>query len=67
MNSRTRTRPYDAAIYPRSEEECALYLRVVTEEANGDAVLIDAALTEIARARSRIRPAGKKPPSKTAA
>ena len=47
------TRLYDAATYLKTEDDCALYLQVVTEEANGDATLVDVALAEIARTRSR--------------
>ena len=55
--TRTLTTPYDAAFYLKSEEECTLYLQAVTEEANGDATMIDMALADIARARRKFDPA----------
>ena len=51
------TIPYDAAAYLKTEEECTLYLQAVTEEANGDATMIDMALADIARARRKFDPA----------
>lgn len=46
----TETRPYDAAVYLQTEEDCALYLQAVIDEADGDAAMIVTALGEIARA-----------------
>ena len=65
--TRTLTTPFDAAFYLKSEEECALYLQVVTGEANGDAAMIDMALADIARARSKFEPANNPPGSNPAA
>ena len=45
------TRPYDAAKYLKTEQDCALYLQAAMDESDGDAVMIVAALGEIARAR----------------
>jgi len=49
--SKTKTRPYDAATYLQSEEDCALYLQASIDEADGDPSIIVAALGDIARAR----------------
>lgn len=49
------TRPYDAAAYLTSEEDCARYLQAVIEESDGDSSLIVAALGEIARARGMMQ------------
>ena len=65
--SPTLTLPYDAAAYLRTEEDCALYLQAVTEEANGDARLLDIALADIARARSRFDIAANSHGSNTSA
>lgn len=45
------TRPYDAAAYLKTEQECALYLQAAIDESDGDATLVVTALGEIARAR----------------
>ena len=45
------TRPYDAAAYLKTEQECALYLQAAIDESDGDAVMVVAALGDIARAR----------------
>ena len=65
--SPTLTLPYEAAAYLRTEEDCALYLQAVTEEANGDATMIDVALADIARARSRLDIAANSHGSNTSA
>ena len=49
--TKTKTRPYDAAAYLKTEEDCALYLQAVIDESEGDPALIVAALGDIARAR----------------
>jgi DNA-binding phage protein len=46
----TETRPYDAAQYLKTDEECALYLDAVTQECPENEKLIAAALGDIARA-----------------
>lgn len=53
--SKTKTRPYDAAAYLKSEKDCAFYLQAVIDEAEGDPSLIVAALGDIARARGMMR------------
>ncbi len=45
------TRPYDAAAYLKTEQECALYLQVAIDESDGDAAMVVGALGDIARAR----------------
>lgn len=45
------TRPYDAATYLKTEQECALYLQAAIDASDGDAAMVVAALGEIARAR----------------
>jgi len=47
--SNIKTRPFDAANYLRNEEDIAEYLRQTLEE--GDAVDLEEALDDIARAR----------------
>jgi probable addiction module antidote protein len=49
--AKTETRPYDAAQYLKTDEECALYLDAVIQESPEDEKLIAAALGDIARAR----------------
>lgn len=46
-----QTRPYDAAAYLKTEQDCALYLQAAIDESDGDAALVVAALGDIARAR----------------
>src|SRR5471032_3061672 len=46
-----QTRPYDAAAYLKTEQDCALYLQAAIDESDGDAALVIAALGDIARAR----------------
>ncbi len=53
--AKTKTRPYDAAAYLKTEEDCSLYLQAVIDESDGDATLIVAALGEIARARGMMQ------------
>ena len=50
--TKTKTRPYDAAAYLKTEQDCARYLQAVMEEVGTDPVLVSAALAEIARARA---------------
>ena len=52
---KTKTRPYDAAAYLKTEEECALYLQAAIDESDSDPTLIVAALGEIARARGMMQ------------
>ena len=52
---KTKTTPYDAAAYLKSEEECAMYLQAVIEEADGDSAMIVLALGDIARARGMMQ------------
>jgi len=52
---KTTTRPYDAAAYLKTEEECALYLQAVIDDSDGDPALIVAALGDIARARGMMQ------------
>lgn len=49
--AKTETRPYDAALYLKTDEECALYLDAVIQDSPEDEKLIAAALGDIARAR----------------
>ena len=53
--SETKTRPYDAAAYLKTEEDCALYLQAAIDEAYGDPSIIVAALGDIARARGMMQ------------
>ncbi len=48
---KTKTRPYDAAAYLKTEEDCALYLQAAIDESEGEPAFIVAALGDIARAR----------------
>ncbi|MBP6002090.1 MAG: putative addiction module antidote protein [Pyrinomonadaceae bacterium] len=50
-NTKTKTRPYDAATYLKTEEDCSLYLQAIIDESDGDPALIVAGLGDIARAR----------------
>lgn len=52
---KTKTRPYDAATYLKTEEDCALYLQAAIDEAEGDPTLIVSALGDIARARGMMQ------------
>jgi probable addiction module antidote protein len=45
------TRPYDAAAYLKTEQECARYLQAAIDESDGDAAMVVGALGDIARAR----------------
>jgi len=45
------TRPYDAASYLKTEQDCALYLQAAIDESDGDAAIVVTALGDIARAR----------------
>ena len=53
MAKKLQTRPYDAATYLKTEQDCALYLQAAIEESEGDPALVVAALVDIARARLR--------------
>ena len=48
-------KPYDAADYLRSDEDCAMYLQACIEEAPDDAALFSKALGDIARARGMMQ------------
>lgn len=48
-------RPFDAADYLQSDEDCALYLQACIEEAPDDAALFSQALGDIARARGMMQ------------
>ena len=50
-----QVRPYDAASYFTTEEDCALYLQAAIEEAQGDPEIIIIALGDIARARGMMQ------------
>lgn len=52
---KTKTRPYDAAAYLRTEEECALYLQAAIDEADNDPSIIVTALGDIARAKGMMQ------------
>lgn len=54
-----KTRPYDAAAYLKTEEDCVLYLQAAIDESEGDPSLIVAALGDIARARGMMQLARK--------
>ena len=43
-------KPFDAADYLQSDEDCALYLQACLEDAPGDTVLFAKALGDVARA-----------------
>ena len=45
------TRPYDAASYLKTEQDCALYMQAAIDESDGDAAFVISALGDIARAR----------------
>ena len=45
------TRPYDAASYLKTEQDCALYLQAAIDESGGDSAIVVGALGDIARAR----------------
>ncbi len=55
MAKKLTTRPYDAAAYLKTEQECALYLQAAIDESDGDPVLVVAALGDIARARGMMQ------------
>lgn len=48
-------KPFDAADYLQSDEDCALYLQACIEEAPDDAALFAKALGDIARARGMMQ------------
>jgi probable addiction module antidote protein len=50
-----QTRPYDAAAYLKTEQDCALYLQAAIDESDGDAALVITALGDIARARGMMQ------------
>lgn len=54
MNKLKLTR-WDAADELKTDQDCALYLQAIIEEADGDEKLIAAALGDIARARGMMR------------
>jgi probable addiction module antidote protein len=55
MAKKLTTRPYDAATYLKTEQECALYLQAAIDESDGEPALIIAALSDIARARGMMQ------------
>lgn len=55
MAKKPPTRPYDAAAYLKTEEECALYLQAAIDESDDDPALVIAALGDIARARGMMQ------------
>lgn len=55
MAKKLTTRPYDAATYLKSEQECALYLQAAIEQSDEDPALVIAALGDIARARGMMQ------------
>ena len=48
-------KPFDAADYLQSDEDCAMYLQACIEEAPADAALFSRALGDIARARGMMQ------------
>ncbi|MBS0381594.1 MAG: putative addiction module antidote protein [Proteobacteria bacterium] len=50
--AKLKTRPYDAARYLRDPADCTAYLQTVIDNADGDDVLILAALEEVARTQN---------------
>jgi probable addiction module antidote protein len=52
---KTKTSRYDVAEHLRTPEEMAAYLEACFEESNGDAVFIDEALEDIARAKAMMQ------------
>ena len=48
-------KPFDAADYLQSDEDCALYLQACIDEAPDDAALFSKALGDIARARGMMQ------------
>lgn len=48
-------RPFDAADYLQSDEDCAQYLQACLEDAPGDTVLFAKALGDVARARGMMQ------------
>ena len=55
MAKKLTTRPYDAATYLKTEQECALYLQAAIDESDGEPALVIAALGDIARARGMMQ------------
>jgi probable addiction module antidote protein len=55
MAKKLMTRPYDAATYLRTEQECALYLQAAIDESDGDPALVVGALGDLARARGMMQ------------
>ena len=55
MAKKLQTRPYDAASYLKTEQECALYLQAAIDESDGDPAIMVAALGDIARARGMMQ------------
>lgn len=51
----TITTHYDVAEYLRTPEEMAAYLEACLEEANGDAILVEKALGNVARAKTMFK------------
>lgn len=55
MVKKLRTRPYDAAVYLKTDKDCALYLQAAIEESDGDPAVVVAALGDIARVRGMMQ------------
>ena len=55
MARELKTRPYNASLYLKTEQDCALYLQAAIDESDGDPALIVAALGDIARARGMMQ------------
>jgi probable addiction module antidote protein len=55
MAKKLSTRPYDAAAYLKTEQDCALYMQAAIDESDGDPALVIAALGDIARARGMMQ------------
>ena len=51
MMNKIKTRAYDASAYLKDDGDCALYLKTVIKDAEGDEKVILAALGDVARAK----------------
>lgn len=40
MAKKLYTRPYDAAVYLKTEQDCALYMQAAIDESEGDPALV---------------------------
>ena len=57
MTKKLQARPYDVAVYLKSEKDSALYLQAAIEETNGESAVVVAALGDIVCARGMMQPA----------